>query len=117
VVDFGASAGKGVVIVPEGHLPGSTFRAAAPKPPRTNPLFGGAATADSPAFRGVVVGCALGTGLVASPFALYGGTQTAKIIAPICTVPVATLMVAVGAYSARLEAEQVEEEQVHRTMG
>jgi hypothetical protein len=101
--------------------------------PRTNPLFGGAATADSPAFRGVVVGCALGTGLVASPFALYGGTQTAKILdmmsqmglrgidsfirSPICTVPVATLMVAAGAYSARLEAEQVEKEQVHRTMG
>ena len=43
------------------------------------------------------------TGIVVTPFMLYGGTATSKILAPICTLPIAATLVATGVYYGRLE--------------
>ena len=39
--------------------------------------------------RGGLIGLTIGGAMVSSPFLLYGGTQSAKILAPICTLPIA----------------------------
>ena len=43
------------------------------------------------------------TGIVVTPFMLYGGTASSKILAPICTLPIAATLVATGFYYGRLE--------------
>lgn len=59
-----------------------------------------------PTARGGLIGLSIGGPLVLSPFLLYGGTSTARVLAPACTLPVAALLVAVGAYYGYEEEQQ-----------
>eukprot|EP01051_Picozoa_sp_SAG22_P005460 SAG22_NODE_324_length_12373_cov_23.912254_9_plen_177_part_00 len=108
VTETGKAAGKmavswgngqtGEVKIPIELSPGQVFHARAPKEPQPLAL--------PPVARGAIVGLGVGAPIVLSPFLLYGGTATARVLAPVCTMPVAALMVVVGAYYGMLEEEE-----------
>ena len=88
----------GQVKVPAGLTGGETFHARAPAVRQVSPLL-------PPTARGAVVGLSIGGPLVLSPFLIWGGTATARVLAPACTLPVAALFVGVGAYYGQIEQE------------
>jgi hypothetical protein len=101
------SGSRATVTVPAGLAPGARFTVRPPKAASTNPLFAERTEPESEgaaALRGGLVGLTVGSGLVVSPFVLYGGTRGTKVLAPIATLPVAVTCVAVGAYAGILES-------------
>ena len=91
-------------------MPGARFMAREPKAPKANPFFaaisGERTEPESPArggLRGGLVGLTLGSALVITPFVM-GTARTAKVFAPIATLPVAVSYMAVGVYAGVTDA-------------
>jgi hypothetical protein len=110
-IDVEFEGGKrGVVTVPAGLSEGSSFRVRPPQQARSSGLAGGQISV----LRGGLIGLTVGRGIVLSPFVLYGGTSTAKILAPICTLPIAATLVATGVYLGRAEQQLLAEKEMRR---
>jgi hypothetical protein len=94
---------RGVVIIPAGLSEGQRFIVRPPHRPKESSKLS--------VLRCGLIGLAVGSGIVLAPFVLYGGTSRAKVLAPICTLPVAATLVATGVYLGRLEQEQLAEQE------
>ena len=111
-IDVEFEGGKrGVVTVPAGLSEGSSFRV---RPPQQARSSGGLAGGQISVLRSGLIGLTVGSGIVLSPFVLYGGTSTAKILAPICTLPIAATLVATGVYLGRAEQQLLAEKEMRR---
>ena len=94
---------RGVVVIPAGLSEGQRFTVRPPHRPKESSQLS--------VLRCGLIGLAVGSGIVLAPFVLYGGTSRAKVLAPICTLPVAATLVATGVYLGRLEQEQLAEQE------
>lgn len=93
---------RGVVMVPAGLSEGQQFKV---RPPQRT-----VGSSQKSLLRCGLIGLTVGSGIVISPFVVYGGTSKAKVLAPICTLPVAATLVATGVYLGKLEHQQLIEE-------